>query len=312
MKGEQKKFWLSAILLSGWLFSAMMMFSYGREEEVKDKKSGEELLSPVEILTKTVESYYDLEDHGLKRAVCFVKSPEFIKSLDAGMRRIVEPVKYEAIIEPGEDIKVKARQIPPNYGLDARDSIEEYEKQLARQLTQINYLINSPIELIKFILKDPSFNLTTEADGKLTKITVARKEMPPQRRSRRGARQERSGPAESVKALPENMVIWVTKDCIVDKMELVDKQGKSILDIKSHRYQKYWTIKQLDIVKYDEEGRLDERTYLDIAHGYPQTMMLPTCIKLSLLDEAGHLIERRNEVNPVSVNFSDYEVEIKK
>ncbi len=98
---------------------------------------------------------------------------------------------------------------------------------------------------------------------------------------------------------------------MIDKAEITNSQGKSVISIKPQRYKKCWAIRELDITKYDKDDCFDERILTQITYVYPQNIMLPASIVSHLVDKKGVPIERRNEANPVSFNFADYEVEIK-
>lgn len=265
--------------------------------------------APDELLKHTIQTYYNPSDHGLKRAACYVTCPEIIKLLDSGLRNLIQSTDFEAIIKPGQAVDVKARNIPGHYGHEARKAIAKHQEKLERQLK----IIFNSFDVVKRIFSVSknlsNFELTTESEKRLTKITVKPKQAKSRRRNPKKPLKKRL--SKNNQTGFDQLIIWITKDYIIDKIEITGPQGESVVKVKSSKYRKCWTARQVDITKYDRDECFDQRTLIKINYTYPQNIMMPSSIIFTLLDKKGIPLERRNEANPVSVKFADYQVELK-
>ncbi len=111
------------------------------------------------------------------------------------------------------------------------------------------------------------------------------------------------------KALP--ITLWIDKAGTVKKFKHHGAKGKADAVIQPVKHHGKWGIKQLDLTQYDDEGRFDKRTLLTITHTYPKNVMLPSKITIRDLDKFGKLLKRRNEVNPLTLTFRKYELEMR-
>jgi hypothetical protein len=298
-----KKYYLGLLML-GALGCGMGLISVWGESDTESKE-----LTPAEILAQTAETYYDPAVHGLKRAAAYVTCPEIVDLFDNTVKNIIRNTKFEAIIEPGEGIKVKTRDIPAQYGPEARKTIHLYQEGLERQLTTVYQTLNLVQKLLLFKEDQPGLEINAEPDKKLTKLTITTKK-PITKKRPFGRNPKKPAPANE-EPVAEITILWITKDYMIDKAEITNGQGKSVITVKHQRYKKCWALKELAIAKYDKDDCFEERIVSQITYAYPQNIMLPSIITSQLLDKKWGLIERRNEANPVSFNFADYEVELK-
>ncbi|MCK4909880.1 MAG: hypothetical protein KAS70_08270, partial [Planctomycetes bacterium] len=81
--------------------------------------------------------------------------------------------------------------------------------------------------------------------------------------------------------------------------------------VKAKVYKKMWNISKLDITKYDDQERFEDRVIVLASYVNPKQVMLPSRLKLSIYDKKGKLFDRRDEVNPIGITFSKHDVEVK-
>jgi len=285
--------------IAGWLLLMvvlpMILFS---EEEEKPKE-------PIDILKKSVKTWYDLETEGVARYACFIECWDAIKFLDLRTKVMCEEVDYELIWEADKPIKVKPRNIPDYFGREAKEDTQTYAQFMETTLKEF-FRVTSPVkEISKILDKLEGFEISAEDDKEETRIKLNRKKTPPdtkRRRPRQADKDEGIG----------NISIWINKDYQMTKMEMTHNKEKITALIKSIKYGKLWNISQLDVTTYDDDDNFKERVQIQFTYTYPKKVMLPSKLKITALDKDGKVRERRNEPNPITVNLEKYEVEVNK
>ncbi|MBI4711763.1 MAG: hypothetical protein HY762_00390 [Planctomycetes bacterium] len=232
--------------------------------------------SLVDMLHKVAETYYDIEEQSASRFSCFIKIPDIAKVQEFRTKFIMEKVDYEYIWEKRKPFTVKARELPGYFGPEAKWEAVVYAGLMEKGLQ----------ELVKVAY--PVKNLLSEkSDDKSEEQTE--------------------------KSL-DSIVICINKEYQLTKFEVSDNQDRmiaTILPIK-HRDKKLWNISKLDITKQDKKGEFIERTIITYMYEYTKGIMLPKLITLNVVDKGGKLVARRNEPNPINVQFTKYEVEVNK
>ena len=109
----------------------------------------------------------------------------------------------------------------------------------------------------------------------------------------------------------DTIVYEVTRDGLPEKIEMSGAKGRTVFDLKATKHKDRWALKQVDLAKYDAEGGLEERSVFEISWVPQKGILLPAKILYKVVDKKGEPVKRRNEPNPSSMEFSDYEVELK-
>ncbi|MCK5578330.1 MAG: hypothetical protein KAI63_02280 [Planctomycetes bacterium] len=294
----------------------------------EEGKESEKPADPVEILQAAADSWYDLEEQGVKYYSCFVKSPELIKNFKSRSPRakvILDDVDYLMTWRPNRQITVKPTDFPAFFGIDAREDAQNYARQIQIQLNKTFKSINpikNLLKVLKALGKTNAFEITMEKDKSLQKITLKEKKSGGRRGSGRRSplrdrlRKRRNQPGDEEDTAGTGggdsvTYIWVNKKNIIEKTETTNAQGKVVMKVKAKVYKKMWNISKLDITKYDDQERFEDRVIVLASYVNPKQVMLPSRLKLSIYDKKGKLVDRRDEVNPIGITFSKHDVEVK-
>ncbi|MEK7448443.1 MAG: hypothetical protein AAB019_03055 [Planctomycetota bacterium] len=301
------------------LLFVLLTVSWG--EEKKEEPADD----PITILKEVAESWYDLDEQGLNRYTSLVTCSDVAKTLETRGRVIIEQAKYEMVYEPGKPLKVRVIDIPNYFGSEARDDANTYarlmEGELVKFFKSVNP-INDLLELLGKVEQSNRFEVTMEKDKSLDKIILKEKKTAPPKGGPLKRRLGRNRDENKDEAEEKNdqdagsdeegsIYIWVNKDKIIEKAEVVNQDGKIVMVVKAAKYKKLWNLSSLEVTKYDRKGDFDERARINLLYTYVQNMMLPASLTLSRHDKEGKLLERRGEVNPLIVKFSKHEVELK-
>lgn len=306
------------------------------EEEIEEKPNDKDKITTEaawEMLKKASESYYDIEKQGVTRYACYVKMPEIAKSRDFRNNFILTNVNYELIWEKDKPAQVKARDLPPYFRQEARVEAETYARLMEtayREFIKITNPIQTFFNFLDTLDKD-KFEITAAPDGKLTQIEIGPKP-PPEEKAEEKGKEPENKPAEQhgpppeergkdrdrarIKDMPVDdsftMVIWLNKNYQIPKFEFANKREKVAATITPAKYKKFWNMGKLDVTKKNPKDEFVERTLINYAYEHPKNIMLPSTITVTKVDKSGKTLERRNEVNPVNINFTQYEVEVNK
>jgi len=297
--------------------------------------------SPAETLKKAAEAFYDIKEQGVLRYACFVNIPGFEKTVNLRTKVILESVNYELIWEPDKPIKVKPRDIPAYFKDEGTEDAHKYAaamevilKELFKTIGPVNEIAN----MAKSI-DSSKYNIVSSKDKDITKLEItpvkqpepASERRPP--RPRRGPPRERKEPGdkeepeERPRNIPElkekdamvfkSLIIWVNKYSQITKFETVSDKEKTSGTVTSQKYSRQrndnlWGIKQLELVKKDNKDAFLEKLTVSYVYTYQDNIMLPSAIVLTRLDEDNKVLSRRNEPNPLTINFSKYELEKRK
>lgn len=306
------------------------------EEEIEKKPEDKNKITTEaawEMLRKTSESYYNIEKQGVTRYACYVKMPEIAKSKDFRNNFILTNVNYELIWEKDKPAQVKARDLMPSFRQDARVEAETYARLMEAEYRGFVKIINPIQTFFSFLdtMDKDKFEITASLDGKLTRIEIGPKK-PQEPAEEAGKPEPADKPADmhgpppeergkdkdraKVKDIPVDdsftVVIWLNKDYQIPKFEFSNNREKVAATITPTKSKKFWNMGKLDVIKKNPKDEFVERTLINYAYEYPKNIMLPSTITVTKVDKSGKTLERRNEVNPVSINFTQYEVEVNK
>ncbi|MBI4834733.1 MAG: hypothetical protein HY811_07955 [Planctomycetes bacterium] len=300
------RYFIIGLCLAGLMAGLTIRAEDGAKED-KEETAGE-------ILQKCADSYYDLTKEELRRYTCFIKSPEIVKSVNLRSKVILDNVDYELAWEPNKPVTVKPREIPPYFGEDGREDTRicaQLMELAMRQLFQAANPVNEVVKALNSLSDEDKYEMVLSKDLRnLNKVEAIPKKKEksekktPRLRDRSKKETEEKNPFES-------LAIWINKDYQITKFELRTEKEKLIGTITPQKYNKLWGIKQLDITKADNEDNFLDRITIDFTYTYQDKFMLFSSMKFTMLDSKGKVLERRNEVNPISVTFSQYEIEKK-
>ncbi|MBN2711217.1 MAG: hypothetical protein JXR97_02145 [Planctomycetes bacterium] len=251
------------------------------------------------------ESYYDLGEAGLRRAQCYVSSKEIQDTLDVAARNVIRLTKFEAILEPGGKFEVKPRDISPRNGPAVRAGIHLYAAMLQKYIAEVDRILKFIPNIMKPKLLDSVFDVSYEKAGDESWIVLEskRKEkvtLPPK---------ENGGePVVDLKAA-EAYAITLDKKGMLSKIRKISKDGTEETNLKLQVKDGKWAIKEMDYSKFDKQERLMERTIIQVKFTTKSGLMLPAKITLKAVDKKGKAIDRRDEPNPLTMTFTDYEIE---
>jgi hypothetical protein len=82
--------------------------------------------------------------------------------------------------------------------------------------------------------------------------------------------------------------------------------------IKTKKVGKKWLLQDLDHAKFDAQDRLIERNLIRYTFSYKSGVYVPKKLTLKLLDSKGKLIKRQDDPNPITIDFSSHQVEVRK
>ena len=301
-----------------------------------------------EVLLKFAQSVYRHEDAGLNRASCMIESSGIADAMDASSRKIVSSVDFEAIFFPNNRLEVKAKNIPNRYGgeavMGAKIFCEKVEKWLGEILGHLESLPKSinPSQGLKdyniqwkegeegkciVLLKktdskvkqDSKENIPREKLGegplanKFREMMNNRKpegHQPPRLRDRLGAGQREEDP--KVELNGQHMEIYLNSMGQIS--EILCPKGSDLekIRLKTKLFGNKWLIEDLDISLFDDQNRLKERNLIRYNYTSKSGVVLPLKLTLKALDAKGNLLPRRDEPNPVIIDFKQHIVEVRK
>ncbi|MFH1022464.1 MAG: hypothetical protein V1809_03680 [Planctomycetota bacterium] len=260
---------------------------------------------PFETLQEAVANRYDLDEAGLKRAAAYVESPELVKTLDAAARNHIVRTKFEAVIEPPFDFSVETRAIPNDFGPFARAGMEGYRGQLEILLRDISKATTLLPNLLRTNVLKTRYAGTVKTEKDRTVIRLEKKKSD-DRPSRRGRKTQR--PADDY----DTITVTLGKDRLLETVELGNTSGRTVIRTECQKIDKMWDFRQVDVAKYDDRERFDERMVLVVNRVNAGGIALPASFVVTRLDEKGSPLIRRNEPNPVTLRLKDHQVEVKK
>jgi len=267
--------------------------------------------APSDLLRRLSEQYYDLDRAGLSRASCFVESREILDQLDDTAKALLRKPDFEAILVPGKPVTVKVRDLPANYGPEARKGVAAYCLGATLVLDVVFGALDAIPDLLapervtaiydvelagrpgewRIVLTSKA---TGDADGKRVPL-----------RQRREARREGTEGDQP----KERVTLTLDKN---DRVQSIRKQtGKGVQETKvtCETAGSQWLISGLDIADYDEQERLFQRQVVAISYSRQNGIYLPTRVSSKAVDKEGHLLHRRDEADPVTIRFTQYRVE---
>ncbi|MFA5795102.1 MAG: hypothetical protein WC980_08600 [Candidatus Brocadiia bacterium] len=299
------------------------------EDETKDKiKNPSE--SAEDTLQKVRDSYYTIEKQGVTRYACFVKIPEIAKSRDFRNNFILTNVNYELIWERDKPVQVKARDLPAYFRPEAKFEAETYARMMQdayQELSKITYPVQIFFKLLDSVDKT-KLEITALPDGKLTRINITpktkekgsdtKKQEPQPLEPKDSPDPEQPNKEKTKSPTPLSndesfsVAIWCNKDYQITKFETANKRENIFAIISPVKYKKLWNMGKLDITKKNAKNEFLERTLINYLYEYPKNIMIPSSIAITKVDKAGKPLERRNEPNPVTIQFNQYEIESNK
>lgn len=316
--------------------------------EKKAEKNSDRFEEADQLLLKISKSYYSVEDSGLRHASCYVKSQNIIDSLGNAMSKALRTSQLEAVFEPGKRITVKAVRKPTGIAPEMHFAIETYVRKQEAVLNDVQKRLALLPMLIGHERLTKKFNLNMEEDGKNRLIVLTAKdtveagdgqeEINEKERSlreqraaewtkRRAKRREEAAEREPQPRVENNdavsqklpidvakakkIVITVSANDQLTQIDVAYPETRDVLKIDVQVKDDKWLIRKLDIASYDKQNRLDERDVTEIKYTTKKGLLLMSKIVLKLADKKGKPIQRRDQVNPVEIDFSKYEVDKK-
>lgn len=271
------------VLVVTWLMSFCAVMPAADEDQTRSS-------DPEEVLQTIHDSYYDLGKAGLRRAACYIECKDVLDKFDAGARRVLRRVKYEAIIEPGKSVQVKPRDVPPHFGAEARAGIDMYALGMQKALNDIGNGIDTVARIC-----DPK-KLKWLGELKLVEENGQRLIVLDKRN-----RKKKDEPAIGV--------IKLDKNDLPEEFRIRKGETWEITKFKTKLRDDMWMITEVDIAKYDAHDRLIERSIIEIDYDREKGIYLPEEMTISQVDKKGKPLDLRNEANPITAKFTNYEVE---
>ena len=154
-----------------------------------------------------------------------------------------------------------------------------------------------------------AFDVRLAEEKKSTRLILERKKNEPRRPLDRLREKLKRPTAEREYDL---ITLTLNADMLLEKIELSGWEGSREIRVSNQKYKKQWALKQVDMTTTDDEKRFDERLAITIDYVDPQGILLPSKYSFHNLEKDGKLLVRRNEANPVTVQFKNYQVEVKK
>jgi len=249
------------------------------------------------ILTKIRDSRYDLAAAGLIRAAAYIRAPEIQATLDPAVRSILRRTRLEAIFVPHKPVEVKTRKTPSELTAEGRIGVEIYRSLIEAGLRHVTGGLDFAYNIIDPEKMLVAFDAVVDSgDDGTVEIMLQKKKTRPIK-------------DEDNPAAREYITIIVGKDGLLQRVVSVEKGVRTEIGIGNYKHKDRWLFKSVDIAKSDAEGRFLERAVIEIDYLTVKGIALPSKISYRALDKDGKPLQRRNEANPVSVEFSDYEVE---
>ncbi|MBI3987026.1 MAG: hypothetical protein HY343_08910 [Lentisphaerae bacterium] len=266
---------------------------------------------PRSLLRALSEDYYDLERAGLARSSCLFQSHEILDSFDKTVRTILGRTHFEAIVVPGKPVTVRAQDIPPEYGADARGGIAAYALLAQGVLNAIFGALNA----VPSVLDPDKLERNATVSLRTTAGNAPQRQLVIESRDRVGLDGKPVGRDAGAGAARSRVSVELTlnRDGRIQTINKTTPQGREQTAVVSDKIdRKYWILKSLDIAKYDTLDRLVERSQITLTYTVQKGLQLPSKITFRVLDKEGHLVHRRGEPNPVSIQFTGYSVELRR
>lgn len=266
---------------------------------------------PTDLLRRLSEEYYDLGRAGLARASCFVESREILDQLDDTAKALLKKPDFEAVLVPGKPVAVKVRDLPANYGPEAREGVTAYCLAATLVLNVVFGALNAVPDLL-----DPERVTATHEVALAGRPGERRLLLTPKGTAdadgRRGPlRPRRDARREGAEGDPPAGRITLSLDKH-DRIRALHRQtadGTQETKVTCETAGTQWLVTGLDIADYDEQERLVQRQIVTIDYTLQDGLRLPARISSKAVDKEGHLLRRRNEANPVTIRFTQYRVE---
>jgi hypothetical protein len=293
-------------------------------------------------LINLAESCYNHESAGLNRASCMIESSDIANALDAGSKRLVNSMDFEAIFTADHKVEVKAKNIPNRLGPEGVMGAKMFTVKVEVWLNKmLKYLDDLPKTIHpEQGLKNYEIQWEEGREGRVIKLfknAESKKDQHPRHEDRM------QGPmAKKMQELMkernmrdqrrEEMMTNLKKDSIIPEVELdgvnmeihlsssgqleefISPSGSDLqkIRIKTKKIGKQWLIEDLDVALFDDQNRLKERNLIRYNYTQRSGVYLPLNITMKALDAKGKLLDRRDDPNPLTINFSKHLVEVRK
>ncbi|MBF0196309.1 MAG: hypothetical protein HQL32_01295 [Planctomycetes bacterium] len=257
--------------------------------------------SPSEVLELLHESYYDYDKFGLNRAACYVYSREFLSFVDPKVSKFLRRAKYEAVIKPGEPITVQALKIPVEYNEEGKEGLKGYAKAIEDWLNEVHGHVDNVRKAMSpdGFLKDVPFQWKEGKEGRVMffgekplfgNLDVVKSDKEPQK---------------------ESFEIHLTRSGQLDRFIARKADHTEDMDFKVKKISKSWLLEEIDVTKTDLQGRVLERNEVKFSYASKNKIYLIKKIMMRILDAKGRITKRRDRPNPVSLDFTNYIVEVR-
>jgi hypothetical protein len=266
--------------------------------------------TPRDLLAKLSSQYYDLAQAGLARASCYVESREILAQLDQTARTLLKGPNYEATIVPGKPVTVKVRDLPENYGRDARAGVSVFCLGAQVVLDAVFKTLTGIPELLDPERVYKNYDVSLAGTPGAWQVVLDSKALVDHTGRRLLLRERREDRASDARPA-EHIVLTLDRDGRLHAVTRVTAEQTEKTEVTLQQVDDRWLVKALDTRTCDPQDRLIERRILSLTYSANQGIYLPTRLSSRVVDADGRTVHRRNEANPVTIRLSQYRVELR-